>query len=56
LHVAAADGNLALAQRLLDLGADPDLLDAVTHATPLSWARDSDQQALAGLLEPLTTE
>jgi ankyrin repeat protein len=55
LHVAAESGNLALAQRLLDLGANPDLLDAITHATPLSWARESDQQALIGLLEPLTT-
>lgn len=55
LHVAADDGNLALAQRLLGLGADPDLLDAITHATPLSWARLADQQALIDLLEPVTT-
>jgi ankyrin repeat protein len=54
LHVAAETGNLPLAQQLLTLGADPDLQDAITHQTPLSWARDSGHQALIDVLEPVT--
>jgi hypothetical protein len=54
LHVAAENGNLRLAQRLLDLGADPDLRDALSHETPLTWAQRSGHRALIDLLEPLT--
>jgi hypothetical protein len=55
LHVAAGDGNLELARRLLDLGADPDLRDIRFDATALDWARRFDQQPLIELLTPLTT-
>jgi ankyrin repeat protein len=54
LHVAADNGDLALARRLLDIGADPTLQDAIEHATPVDWARRSGHQALIDLLEPRT--
>lgn len=70
LHVAADKGDLALAQRLLDIGADPNLQDAFDgsyrqhkdgrdrecagHATPVDWARRSGHQALIDLLERRT--
>jgi hypothetical protein len=70
LRVAADNGDLALAQRLLDIGADPNLQDAfggsyrqhkdgrdrecAGHATPADWARRSGHQALIDLLESRT--
>ena len=54
LHVAAENGDLALARTLLDLGADPNIPDKHYQSTPLGWARHFDQPALADLLEPLT--
>ena len=38
LHVAAENGNLALAQTLLRLGANPDIPDKHYRSTPLGWA------------------
>jgi ankyrin repeat protein len=55
LHKAAEDGNVDLARTLLRLGADPQVKDARFDGTPLSWARYHRQDALAGLLEPVTT-
>ena len=55
LHKAAEDGNLDLARTLLRLGADPRIRDARFDGTPLGWARYFGQDALADLLEPLTT-
>jgi ankyrin repeat protein len=55
LHKAAEDGNLALAQTLLRLGADPDLRDHRFDSTPLGWARYFGHQPLIDLLEPVTT-
>jgi ankyrin repeat protein len=54
LHVCAENGNLALAQRLLELGADPNIADKHYKSTPLGWARYFDQPALVDFLEPLT--
>ena len=69
LHVAADKGDLALAQRLLDIGADPNIRRPSRggnenfswelelpdeHATPLDWARRSGHQALIDLLGPRT--
>jgi ankyrin repeat protein len=54
LHVAAENGNLALARRLVELGADPNIADKHYKSTPLGWARYFDQPALVELLEPIT--
>jgi ankyrin repeat protein len=50
LHVAAGDGNLELASKLLELGADPHLRDRHYDSTPLGWARHSGHQPLIDLL------
>ena len=52
LHHAAGDGNLPLAQLLLDLGADPSIRDKRFDATPLGWAEHEGQPALVALLTP----
>jgi ankyrin repeat protein len=54
LHVAAENGNLALARTLLELGADPDIPDKHYKSTPLAWARHFAHPPLADLLAPLT--
>ncbi len=51
LHVAAQRGDRALAQRLLELGADPGLRDRRFGGTALDWARHFDQPELIELLE-----
>jgi ankyrin repeat protein len=56
LHVAAGEGKLELARRLLKLGADPQARDKHYNSTPLGWARHFDQQPLIDLLAPLTRE
>ena len=56
LHAAAENGNLVLAQKLLELGADPGIADRHYKSTPLGWARYFDQPALVELLEPVTHE
>ena len=55
LHKAAEDGNLELARTLLRLGANPDIRDERFDSTPLGWARYFGQEALIGLLEPITS-
>jgi hypothetical protein len=55
LHYAAEVGNLALARRLTELGADPDLRDQRFSATALGWARYFGQPELIAFLEPLTS-
>ncbi|MEH1125361.1 ankyrin repeat domain-containing protein [Micromonospora sp. CPCC 206061] len=54
LHHSAANGNVELTRRLLDLGADPDLRDERFDGTPLDWARHLHQMPTAALLEPVT--
>jgi ankyrin repeat protein len=56
LHVAAEKGDLDLARKLLDLGADPDIPDKHYQSPPVGWARYFDQPALVDLLGPLTGE
>jgi hypothetical protein len=55
LHHAAADGDVELTRRLLDLGADPNLRDQRFDATPLDWARHFDRPSTVALLESVTT-
>ncbi|HUB41978.1 MAG TPA: ankyrin repeat domain-containing protein [Streptosporangiaceae bacterium] len=54
LHVAARNGDLALTQRLIELGANPNIVDKHRQSTPLDWARHFDQAVIADLLRPLT--
>nr|BFE81954.1 hypothetical protein GCM10020093_045550 [Planobispora longispora] len=54
LHHGAANGDVELIRRLLDLGADPGLRDQRFDATPLDWARHLHRPAAAALLEPVT--
>ncbi len=54
LHRAAENGDLALAELLVNLGADPSQRDQRFDATPLGWARYFNQPAIADLLAPIT--
>ncbi len=56
LHVAAQDGNHRLAERLLALGADPQLRDVNYDATALDWARYFDHADVAALLASVTEQ
>jgi hypothetical protein len=56
LHVAAGDGNVELARRLLALGADPTVHDHRFDATPLGWARHFERDEVIELLAPLTPD
>ncbi len=56
LHVAAENGDLALAQTLLRLGADPNIVDKHYRSRPLGWARYFDHPALVDLLQPVTRD
>lgn len=50
LHQAAGDGDVALVALLLDLGADPSVLDRRFHATPASWARHFGHDEIVAML------
>lgn len=50
LHAAADRGDVALARRLLALGADVRLRDRHRRATPLDWAREEGRSELVDLL------
>lgn len=61
LHVAAHRGDLDLVRTLLDLGADPDLLDTDHHATPRGWAEHAavdgeDRRAVLEVLGSLSAD
>lgn len=51
LHHAAGAGDEELVRELLALGADPTVHDARFHSTPADWARNSEHEAVADLLE-----
>jgi ankyrin repeat protein len=55
LHEAAGNGDLQLAQLLLDLGADPNLTDGRYHTTPLGWAEHFGRPEMISLLAPVTS-
>lgn len=50
LHEAAWRGDLPMVKTLLDLGADPEALDAEYEATPLGWAEYNEQREVAEYL------
>jgi ankyrin repeat protein len=54
LHEAASTGDLAMAELLLSLGADPNLKDCSFDSTPLGWAEHAHHQHIIDLLAPLT--
>jgi ankyrin repeat protein len=53
LHQAAYDGDVAVVETLLELGADPTRRDPGFDATPFGWARHARRQAAMDLLGPL---
>jgi ankyrin repeat protein len=55
LHHAAGIGDLGLTQRLIELGADPDIRDTRFGGTPLGWARYFGREQTAEFLAPITT-
>lgn len=56
LHEAAWLGDLDLVRGLIELGADPNLIDPEHHSTPLGWARYARHTELAAYLASLTDE
>jgi Ankyrin repeats (3 copies) len=54
LHHAAGKGDLELARKLIELGADPDIRDTRFGGKPLGWARHFGQAETARFLEPIT--
>lgn len=54
LHEAAQSNDVALAEALIENGADPNIRDTFVYATPLDWAKYSRAHAVADYLEPLT--
>ena len=54
LHEAAGAGDLAMAQLLLSLGADPNLKDCEFDSAPVGWAEHGRHQQVIDLLAPLT--
>jgi ankyrin repeat protein len=55
LHHSAANGDVPLTRRLLQLGADAGIRDKRFDGTALGWARHLGQQSTADLLEALDT-
>ena len=53
LHQAAYDGDVAVVQTLLDVGADPALRDPGFDATPLGWAEHARRDDVISLLRAL---
>ena len=51
LHHAAGNGDVAMVEALLALGADPSIPDARFGGTALDWARHFDQSGTADLLD-----
>lgn len=51
LHEAALRGDLPMVVLLLDLGADPTIVDEEYDSTPRGWAQHSDQTAVVEYLD-----
>lgn len=54
LHQAACDGDVAVVEVLLELGADPDNRDRSFNSTPLGWAEHARNDAVIELLRHRT--
>ena len=55
LHEAALRGNRSLAVLLIELGADPAIIDTEHRSTPAGWARHSGHDNVADYLDSLKT-
>lgn len=53
LHQAAYDGDIAVVQALLEVGADPTRRDPGYDATPFAWARHARRESVVELLRTL---
>ena len=53
LHQAAYDGDVAVVETLLELGADPELRDPGYQATPFGWARHARREAVMEFLRTM---
>lgn len=53
LHLAAWRGDLAVVRTLVELGADPNLLDTEHHSTPRGWTEYNHQHEVAAYLASL---
>lgn len=56
LHQAAYDGDVAVVQALLDVGADPELREPGFNATPLGWAEHARRTEVIALLQTRTKQ
>jgi ankyrin repeat protein len=56
LHQAAYDGDVAVVQALLDVGADPDLREPGFNATALGWAEHARRTEVIELLRTRTNQ
>ena len=56
LHQSVQRHARAMAELLLERGADPNVRDARFDSTPLDWARHLGEDDLVDLLEPLTAD
>lgn len=54
MHQAAYDGNVAVVQALLDLGADPNIRDHDYGSPPLGWAEHARKDEVVELLRDVT--
>ena len=53
LHQAAYEGDVAVVEALLEVGADPGLRDPGYQATPFGWARHARREAVMEILRML---
>ena len=56
LHIAAREGDVAMVELLLSLGADPQLRDCRFDSTPLGWSRHFNNAEVEAILAPLTND
>jgi hypothetical protein len=54
LHQAAYDGDVAVVETLLEVGADPELREPGFNATPLGWAEHARREPVIELLRSVT--
>ena len=54
LHEAALHGNLPIAMLLIELGADPTIVDTEHNSTPAGWAEHSGHTGIAEYLQQLS--